>query len=259
MEQAMDMQASNISLTVPADLGCSQLVRQTVKHALELTPLPACWVYRLMLVLDELFMNAVKYGSGKKDAILVEVVRRRHSVLLRVSDRGHGNMTPQRLSHIVRANVAREGMLHTSGRGLALIARAWTDRLAIRRSTMGGILVEAEKRFDTAERDMLPATKMHRRSVGRGEELEVQLQEPALLPEGAQEFARLLDILSDPASKEITFDCSELGHLSHAALTRLLELYLTVVSRGARLRWRHVPSSLEVSLRHLKVLDKTNK
>lgn len=251
----MDIHGSSISLTVPADLACSQLVRQTVKNTLELTPLPACWIYRLMLVVDELFMNAVKYGSARRDAVLVEVQLRRHSVVLRVSDKGLGKMTPQRLGRLVRTNANREGLLHTSGRGLALIAKAWTDRFAIRRSNLGGIMVEAEKSFATAERDVLPATKMHRRSAKHGEELVVHLQEAAFSPESSQEFARLLDTLSDPSHKAICFECTELGHLSHPDFTRLLELYLTVTSKGTRIRWQHLAPSLVNQLKRLQVLD----
>lgn len=248
----MDTRSSHISLMVPADLACSQLVRQTVRQALELTPLPACWVYRMILVLDELFMNAVKYGSGKKDTVLVEVLRRRQGIVLRVSDRGYGNITPQHLSRLVRANASREGLLHTSGRGLALIAKVWSDRLTIKRSVFGGIAVETEKRYATADREMLPATKTQK----TGKQLTVHLRESAFAPEATQELGRLLDMLHDPLHTVVNFDCSEIGQLTHAALTRLLELYLTVVTRSGVVHWQHVPPFLRGQLKHLQLLDK---
>lgn len=251
----MDTDRSSILLEVPAKLSCSQLVRQTVRQALDMTPMPACWVYRLMLVLDELFMNAVKYGSGRSDTVVIEVQRRKNGVVLRVSDAGKGGMTPQRLSRLVRSNAEREGILHTSGRGLALIAKGWSDRMAIRRSRRGGITVEVEKHFATAERDALPQTKI-RPKKDDASTLIVQLREPVFQPESNQEFLRLLDVLQDAKYTTVTFDCAEIGQLETQAFTRLVELYMAVVRRGGTLQWLHTPTFIKGELRHLQLLDK---
>lgn len=252
----MDTHAPSILLSVPADLAYSQMVRQTLKHALELTSLPACWVYRMMLVLDELFMNAVKYGSSRKDTVQVELITRRTGVILRVSDAGFGHMTPQRLGRIIKSNAQRDGLLHVSGRGLALIAKAWTDKLTVRRSEQGGIMVQVEKRFATAERDLLPRTRMHRRSAARGQEMVVHLTEAIFSQEEQQEFARLMDTLSDTANGAVCFDCRELGELGQSAFLRLLELYVSIKSRHIPVRWQHVPTLIEQQLHHLQIVDK---
>lgn len=257
----MDTPTSAISLTVPADLRQSQLVRMTVKQALELTDMPACWVYRLMLVLDELFMNAVKYGSSVGDTVLVEVISKQKGVHIRVSDMGHtenkeDSMTPRRLSHIVRKNAAREGMLHTSGRGLALIANAWTDKLSIRQSEFGGISVEVEKLFEHAQRDNLPATEMHTEKLSKQhEELVVHIQETILQPDSGSEFDRLTDVLSDRVHEQVRFECSGIGTLDHAAMMHLLELYLTVVERDGCVRWQNTSVGVEKYLKLLNLVD----
>lgn len=252
----MDTHASDISLRVPADLAYSQILRQALKGFLELSPLPACWVYRLVLVFDELFMNAVKYGSPKGGHVEVRVERHRRGVRFSVSDEGLGTVTPAGLRAILRKNKEREGLTHVSGRGLALIAAAWTDRLVIRRSTMGGIMVEVDKDFAAAERDILPVTRTQQRAASRGTETVVHISEQLLSAESGQEFGRLLDVLKDPLHRKICLDCALVGDVSPHRLLRLLELYLALALHGADLRWQHVSPALAKKLAHVQVLDK---
>ncbi|PIV90227.1 hypothetical protein COW46_05090 [Candidatus Gracilibacteria bacterium CG17_big_fil_post_rev_8_21_14_2_50_48_13] len=256
----MDTHASDIELRLPAKLSYSHLVRQTVKHALEATPLPACWVYRLMLVIDELFMNAVKYGSNPKggDTLVIAMRVTRSGVILSVSDAGFHGVTPAKLRAIIRKNTDREGLAHLSGRGLALIAAAWTDNLVVRRSAIGGLMVEVTKHFATADRDILPTTKTYQREAARGTETVVHVTESLLSAEANQEFQRVLDLLKDPMHRELCFDCSEVGDISRGRTFRLIELYLALSLEGAHIRWQHVSTSLEKKLQHVHILDRNS-
>ena len=109
------------------------------------------WSNRLKLVVDELFMNAVRYGS-MEDKSLVHVIfsYTDHDVEFKIEDDGTGSqkMTVEDLKSVIAKNANQKEVTKTSGRGLAMITSLWTDKLNISESSLGGIAITFVKKVE---------------------------------------------------------------------------------------------------------------
>lgn len=144
---------------MPADLGVSSLVRTLSNDLLRLAGFSEAWASRLKLVVDELFMNAVKYGSTPgQSAVNLQFVLG-ESVEFSICDDGTGprKTSPEELQALVTLNEKNADITKTSGRGLAVITHLWTDELKVERSPQGGICVRFRKQVVTTPPPNLPA------------------------------------------------------------------------------------------------------
>lgn len=137
-----------INISLPASLQYSALAREMASETFHLCELNELWRNRLKLVVDELFMNAVKYGSTENKSV-IQISIEHNSEILRftIEDDGTGPkaISAEELTQKIKANQEDDRLTKTSGRGLSLITQKWTDKLEISPSLQGGIKITFEK------------------------------------------------------------------------------------------------------------------
>ena len=140
-----------IEFKVPATLHLSSFVRHTSETIFEMAGFNKEWGARLKLVVDELFMNAVRYGSTENTStVFIQFDYDDSEVTFTIHDDGTGSKktTAEELRAIVQSNSDNKDITKTSGRGLALIASLWTDHFEINSSEHGGIMVTFNKKAE---------------------------------------------------------------------------------------------------------------
>lgn len=131
------------SIEIKADLKYSKILRDFVTEYLTGEGVPKLQVRRLVLVTDELFMNAVRYGSDENSFVRVWVEVGVDGVRIGVEDEGVGRkkIRAKELRGLIEENIVNMKNNQTSGRGIALIVDKWTDGWDVNESRLGGILV----------------------------------------------------------------------------------------------------------------------
>ncbi len=142
---------NNIHLQVPANLCYSALVRNMADDILGFLKINNTWRNRLKLVVDELFMNAVKYGSTKNKS-WIYITLSYHDALFHftIEDDGAGKKTisAEKLQNKVNENQKNNDPNKLSGRGLSMISASWSDELKIEKSKHGGIKITFSKKIE---------------------------------------------------------------------------------------------------------------
>ncbi|MBU0727707.1 anti-sigma factor antagonist [Patescibacteria group bacterium] len=141
-----------IELNLPANLSYSSLIRHIADEVFASVGFVKEWSNRLKLVVDELFMNAVKYGSTENTSVVkILFSYDDQEIEFRVEDDGTGvgKVSADQLRTIVENNKKNNAVTNTSGRGLALITNLWTDKLDIERGSNGGIVISFSKKLET--------------------------------------------------------------------------------------------------------------
>ncbi len=143
-------------MRVPANLDYSASVRDFALASLKnVGGFDATWAYRLQLVVDEVFMNAVRYGSSAESSVTITFDYAPHRVMITVEDEGMGptRISPRDLElHVIAACRAADDQRRRgeknfalSGRGLAQLVATWTDSVTFSDSPIGGIRVTLTK------------------------------------------------------------------------------------------------------------------
>lgn len=147
------MQKQTIQIALTANLNYSGLIRHVANEVFENAKFSKAWCGRLKLVVDELFMNAVKYGSTKdKSVVHIAFEYDDKGMQFTIEDDGTGPQAKSaaELKAIIGRNEANNDLTRTSGRGLALIAKMWTDGMEVAQSTYGGIGIGFVKKLENA-------------------------------------------------------------------------------------------------------------
>jgi len=142
-----------IQLILPANLDYSSLVRHVADEVFATAKFDKAWCSRLKLVVDELFMNAVRYGSTQDTSSVYttfEYDENGIQFIIEDDGTGEGVVSAAELKAIIEKNEANSDLTRTSGRGLAMITKLWTDGIMIEQSQHGGISVSFKKALSTA-------------------------------------------------------------------------------------------------------------
>ncbi len=145
-----------IQLTFPASLNYSSVIRHITDEICEIAKFNKSWRGRLKLLVDELFMNAVKYGSTEdKSMIYILYSYDDNGMEFTIEDDGSGakSVSVDELKQIISQNKLDENLEKTSGRGLSMITNLWADDIQISDSKYGGIKITFTKKIpveDTA-------------------------------------------------------------------------------------------------------------
>lgn len=110
------------------------------------------WASRLTLVVDELFMNAVYYGSKPDQTkVYVEFEYDSKSFTFSIEDEGAGEkkVSPEELFALIERNKKNKDLTRTSGRGLSMITGQWTDKSDIVKSEHGGLKLSFQKSIES--------------------------------------------------------------------------------------------------------------
>lgn len=129
----MAEQKKSTKIQVPANLRFSSGIRHICSDIFESVGFSKRWQEKLKLVIDELFMNAVKYGSGNNTFVNLTLDKLENGVKCSVSDTGTGmqKTTAEELKATVKQKESEQDVLKTSGRGLAMFTQEWTDEFEI--------------------------------------------------------------------------------------------------------------------------------
>ncbi|MBN2096555.1 ATP-binding protein [Candidatus Peregrinibacteria bacterium] len=147
------MPKQKIQLILPANLNYSSLVRHVADEVFSTAKFDKAWCSRLKLVVDELYMNAVRYGSTPdKSSVCTTFEYDESGIQFTIEDDGTGvnAISAEDLKAIIEKNEANSDLTRTSGRGLAMITKLWTDGVIIGKSRYGGISVGFTKALSTA-------------------------------------------------------------------------------------------------------------
>jgi len=142
-----------IEFTLPADLKCSSLVRRISEEIFHHVGFTKEWANRLKLVVDELFMNANRYGSKKEGGtVFIEFSYDDETITFKIEDEGVGSKKTcaKDLKQLIDRNSDEmRDVTKTSGRGLALISNLWTDSMMVEDSRHGGIAISFTKKISS--------------------------------------------------------------------------------------------------------------
>ena len=142
-----------IQLNLPANLNHSALVRHIADEVFGDAKFSKPWCSRLKLVVDELFMNAVRYGSIKDTSIIYTTfMYDENGMEFTIEDdgTGEGTISAEELQKKISENEENTDLTRTSGRGLSMITKLWTDGMIISKSQYGGIAITFVKKLETA-------------------------------------------------------------------------------------------------------------
>ncbi len=180
------------SLHVPADLSLASSIRKIAVRIFEEIGFRGSQVSRLKLVFDELYMNAVKYGSLENSTIYITFEFEEKILKVSLEDEGgEKKMTAEDLNEIINFQKTNKDPAKTSGRGLAQITHVWADDFQVRNGKRGGLCIMFSKKLVPEEED--------EKSSGENEEVtgvESEItQGPREVPEGIPE--KLVSIVGE--------------------------------------------------------------
>lgn len=142
-----DVPSHTETITTPADLTHSSDIRARAETFFASAGFDSVWTHRLVLVVDELFMNAVTHGSRPTDTITIDFTRDDDGIRCAVTDGGAAQISPDELHATIAGRAEAHTPHNTSGRGLAIITTAWTDGYTITRAASGGLTITFAKTF----------------------------------------------------------------------------------------------------------------
>lgn len=157
-----------IKIAVPANLQLSEGLREFVSNILRVVGFDQTWTNRLVLVVDEVFMNAVKYGSVEnKSEVQLSFYPKQDHLFICIEDEGNGGkkVEVEELKGIISANEENNDLTKSSGRGLSLIVTNWTDNYEIEKSDQGGTRVNITKYYNTTDKTPVPTTDKNKKII----------------------------------------------------------------------------------------------
>lgn len=143
------------TLDLNADLKYSQTLRHFAERFFIASGVSFKWAKRLTLVLDELYMNAVSYGSSSRSRVVINFYADKDKIQFSIQDDGTGpkKAKASELQEIVEKKGEEMSHQQTSGRGLAMITSQWTDACDADDVPGGGIMITATKYRNTLTGD----------------------------------------------------------------------------------------------------------
>lgn len=221
-----------LQLTVPADLAESQAVRSATREFFLAAGFDPKTAGRLVLVADELFMNAVKYGSQPGDSVAIAGWIQDGGVQFSVADFNRRNLTTDDFAAIIEHRKNNLNLHATSGRGIALILREWTDSHEFH-AEPGKLSFSFFKKLDSA---MQPATAMPKSDSAAGPvfALTGELDELSL----AAQSGPIESALETSSTSSIMLDLTAVPFLNSSAIGRIVGWHVQLESRGGGLAIR---------------------
>ncbi|MBT4937414.1 STAS domain-containing protein [Candidatus Peregrinibacteria bacterium] len=134
----------NIKILVPADLSFSSGVREIAQEAARRAGFERKQTNMVRLVIDELFMNAVRYGSKEKSHVFFEIIIEESQLICAIEDEGKGEhkVTADELKNIIQKETDNVSLNKAHGRGLAQITSTLVQAFEITDKENGGLRIE---------------------------------------------------------------------------------------------------------------------
>ncbi|MFH0820914.1 MAG: ATP-binding protein [Candidatus Peregrinibacteria bacterium] len=221
-----------IEITVPAYLNLAGMTRTISHDVFREAGFTEAWCSRLKLVVDELFMNAVRYGSTpEKSLIHFRFVLSEGQVEFYIEDDGTGlgKISPENLAALVDQNEKNPDLARTSGRGLATIANLWTDKVVVGKSNFGGIRIGFVKKIETTPPPPLPivvTSSAPLSLIADAPAITIKLSGP-LEPDHLRDLGQIVEqqIYQAPTRFNLILDFSDLDYINSIFIGLLASWY----------------------------------
>lgn len=145
----------NFKLLVPANLSFSAGVREIAWEAACIAGFSDKQKNMLKLVVDELFMNAIRYGSSSDSHIFIEGIIDGEKIIFAIEDEGKGKdaVNAEKLKSIINQQLNNSDLEKVHGRGLAQITSKLVEAYEIHDKEDGGLRFEfvMSKEAETAK------------------------------------------------------------------------------------------------------------
>lgn len=232
------MHTQKIELALPAQLESASFLRDISKDIFKHAGFNQEWEDRLKLVLDELFNNAIRYGSNENGTIHITFFLNEDEVNFLVEDEGKGakHVSAEELRAKIEKNTHEvEDMTKDSGRGLALIAAFWADELTIKNSLYGGIAIGFKKKIIKKESPWVPQLPID--ELFSDEMIQVASIEGGVNAFNFEDKVRPIgEIISAlPEKGVLILDCSALEYFNSTFIGQLANWYKEVRMKGGQI------------------------
>lgn len=228
-----------VDLKIPADLHFSAGVREFVSEFCDYNHFENKIRNQVKLIIDELFMNAVRYGSAKDGSVFLQLRYENSKMFGLVEDFGGGEnpITVEGLKKIILHQTNNNVITKTSGRGLAQIVNRWTDKMEIENNAEGGIRITFEKQVEISSNQ----TKEMPQNLLTIKENE--LREHLFVFEGEINQENVLDnqkkvadfLTEHLGAIRIVLDFSKLRYCNSLFIGQIADWYNTLKQRGGEL------------------------
>lgn len=263
------MEKYKIQIAVPANLQYSSLVRHIADEIFGMAKFEKSWCSRLKLVVDELFMNAVRYGSTEdKSLVYITIQYDENEMLFTIEDDGSGSQTisAEDLMNVIEKNKADQNLTRTSGRGLSMITRVWTDDMLIAKSEHGGIAITIKKNIETvtppppaptglieqagliAEATQAPLMKPTEKqpAVPGGPVYEIKLQGEIDKSNIDEKVAPIHDQVNVmPPNSVLVLDFSDVSYINSIFIGNLASWYTAMNKKGGSVRLKNMNDQIK--------------
>jgi len=124
---------------------CESDVRLFVENFATAANISPKWSFRLQLIADELFINAIDYGTeSENDQIEIVLEKNNEQLSVAVSDPGKkGQMLPDQLRKKINDVQSSANPLAQGGKGISLIVHQWANQLDIESMQPRGLRITA--------------------------------------------------------------------------------------------------------------------
>lgn len=261
------MQKQKIQISILANLNYSALVRHVADEIFAIAKFNKAWCSRLKLVVDELFMNAVRYGSTKdKSLVYITFSYDENEVQFTIEDDGTGShaISVEELENIIHKNEEDSDLTRTSGRGLSMITKLWTDQMEITKSNYGGIAITFTKRIEeAAPPPPLPPKLIKKAPPVPAKPKEVPIKAPAKAKAKGPAYEIKLSGEIDPSNIEaqmapiydqvevmpeggtLILDFSELDYVNSTFIGNLAALYKALQKKQGHIRLKNINEQIK--------------
>lgn len=242
----------HLEMILPANLELAHAVRESSKAIFKWMGFGQREIYQWELIVDELFMNAVEYGSDPKGAtVYLSFQKTDEGGLFRIEDEGTGlkKISAEKLREKIKQHQKEAKLTDTSGRGLALIMEKWTDTHAIEQSSKGGILIRVEKkRVEEAmptENPPLPSLPASAQKPVKVILVNENVYKPDIKPY-LKPIQNAVDNLKNGQSIELNFE--QVKYINSIFIGHLAEWYNQAHAKNAFLVLTHLSPKLKAIL-----------
>lgn len=221
------MENKNIQLILPADLQFSNAIRSFISDILTLLQVKSLWNNRIVLMADEIFMNAVKYGSDQHNGhVYINLEIDKEKIILNIEDEGKGEkkIDPEELEKIIHNNSLDKTLIKTSGRGLALIVKNWADNVRFLHSDEGGLKISITKKLENIIEEILDPQNV---SMYNNEDIDlIDFSSFDFNDSGIEH--KIIDQISNSRKKAFIFDFKKVTYINSLIMGIIAKIYNTV-------------------------------
>lgn len=226
-------------LEVPADLFFSASIRDFGKDMFKMSGFDDSWQNKLKLVVDELFMNAVKYGSDPRENVYLIFEVLHDGIIFSIEDTGTGKKgcSVEALQKKVQSHKDDNSVTKTSGRGLAMFTDTWSDGFEITKSSYGGIKISFKKLVNTESKKMNENIKTPSVTKQKEKQITVQFEgeiDQFTIEKNTKPIEEMLK--KNLVNTELILDFEKVTYINSTFIGHIAALYTNLLKRNSSMK-----------------------